>query len=182
MSPMPGIFCSDEFIVLFSRPAIANVWPSSSSSSVSVRRVVSAGIRNPCSVTALAKSSVLTSGRTFRCTRLPMTVGVKFRRTPNSLYWTVIATLPPEPCAIGIGTSPPARKLASLPLSATRFGSARLWNRPLSCSAFTTPAMPFLRVEEEQVEEIAEDELAVVVPLRARDTAPSSNGRTSDRP
>ena len=39
-----------------------------------------------CSTTALAKSSVLTSGRTFRCTRLPLTIGVKFRRTPNSLY------------------------------------------------------------------------------------------------
>src|SRR3954462_7674554 len=36
----------------------------------------------------------------------------------------------PEPWAIGIGISPPARKLASLPLSATRFGSARVWNRP----------------------------------------------------
>ena len=39
MSPMPGIFCSVEFIVLFISPAIANVWPSCSSSSVSVRRV-----------------------------------------------------------------------------------------------------------------------------------------------
>jgi hypothetical protein len=54
MSPMPGIFCSDEFIVLFISPAIENVWPFSSSTSVSVRRVVNAGIRNPCSVTAFA--------------------------------------------------------------------------------------------------------------------------------
>ena len=47
MSPMPGIFCIVEFIELLIRPAIANVWPSSSSTSVSVRRVLSAGIRNP---------------------------------------------------------------------------------------------------------------------------------------
>ena len=56
--------------------------------------------------------------------------------------WMEIATPPPEGCAIGIGTSPPARKLASLPLSATRFGSARLSKRPRSWSARTTPAMP----------------------------------------
>ena len=43
MSPMPGIFCSVEFIVLFISPAMANVWPLCSSSSVSVRRVLSAG-------------------------------------------------------------------------------------------------------------------------------------------
>ena len=84
---------------------------------------------------ALLKSSVLTSGRTLRCTRSPLTIGVKFRRMPNSLNTTLIDVPPPLPCAIGIGNSPPARKLASLPLSATRFGSARLWNRPLVCSA-----------------------------------------------
>ena len=50
----------------------------------------------------------------------------------------------PEPCAIGTGNSPPARKLASLPLSATRFGSARLWNSPRFCSALiTTPRSYF---------------------------------------
>src|SRR5262245_11095197 len=27
MSPMPGIFWTDEFIVLFNRPAMENVWP-----------------------------------------------------------------------------------------------------------------------------------------------------------
>ena len=126
ISPMPGIFCIVEFMVLFINPAIANVWPLFNSSSVSVRRVLSAGIRNPFKVIALLKSSVLTSGRTFRWTRSPTTVGVKVRRTPNSLNTTVIEVPPPEGCAIGIGNSPPARKLASLPLSATRFGSARL--------------------------------------------------------
>jgi hypothetical protein len=59
------------------------------------------------------------------------------------LYWTLMATLPPDPCAIGMGTSPPARKLASLPLSATRFGSARLWNRPLFERALTIAPMSY---------------------------------------
>jgi len=103
-----------------------------------VRRVLSAGIRKPLRTTAFEKSSVLTSGRTFRWTRSPVTIGVKFKRTPNSLYWTLMAIVLPEPCAIGIGISPPARKLASLPLSATRFGSARLWNMPFVCSALMT--------------------------------------------
>ena len=85
MSPMPGIFVIDDVIVLFIRPAIANVWPLRSSSSVDVRRVISAGMRNPCSWMPLAKSSVLTSGGpSGECGRRS-TVGVKFRRTPNSL-------------------------------------------------------------------------------------------------
>jgi len=66
MSPMPGILDSVEFIVWFMSPAIAKVCPSRNSSSVAVRRVDSAGMRNPFMTTALAKSSVLTSGATFR--------------------------------------------------------------------------------------------------------------------
>jgi hypothetical protein len=49
MSPIPGIFCIVEFSVLFISPAMANVWPSWSSTSVSVRRVESAGTRKPFS-------------------------------------------------------------------------------------------------------------------------------------
>ena len=48
--------------MLFSSPAIANDWPSRSSTSVSARRVVSAGMRKPLSVMPLLKSSELTSG------------------------------------------------------------------------------------------------------------------------
>jgi hypothetical protein len=47
-------------------PAMANDWPSRSSTSVSARRVVNAGMRKPCSVTPLLKSSELTSGATCR--------------------------------------------------------------------------------------------------------------------
>ena len=86
MSPMPGIFDSCEVMVLFISPAMAKVWPSCSSTSVCVRRVEMAGTRKPSSVTALLKSSELTSGATFSLTRsLPTMVGVKFSRTPNSL-------------------------------------------------------------------------------------------------
>jgi hypothetical protein len=70
-------------------------------------------------------------------------VGVKFRRTPNSLNWTLTALVPADPWTIGMGNSPPARKLASLPLSATRFGSARLWKSPRVCSALTIMPMSY---------------------------------------
>ena len=53
MSPMPGIFCIVDCIWLFIRPAMANVWPLRSSSSVSARRVDSAGMRKPLRTTAL---------------------------------------------------------------------------------------------------------------------------------
>ena len=71
-----------------------------------------------------------------------------------------MARLAPEPCATGTGNSPPARKLASLPLSATRFGSARLWNRPLLLHRPDHRAQVVLLAEEEQVQEVAEVELA----------------------
>ena len=66
MSPIPGIFETVLVIVLFMRPAMANVCPSRSSTSVSVRRVLNAGIRKPSRLTAFAKSSALTSGLTLR--------------------------------------------------------------------------------------------------------------------
>jgi hypothetical protein len=59
---MPGIFDIVLLSELFINPAIANVCPSRSSTSVSVRRVDSAGTRKPSIVMALAKSSELTSG------------------------------------------------------------------------------------------------------------------------
>src|SRR5262249_43915246 len=109
-----GIAAPSVWRTLSRRPAIANDWPSRSSTSVSARRVVSAGMRNPFSVTPLVKSSVLTSGRTLRRIVSPAIVGLKFRRTPNSLKITV--TVPVAPCTTGTGNSPPARKLASCPL------------------------------------------------------------------
>ena len=93
---------------------MANDCPSRSSTSVSARRVISAGTRKPSSVMPLLKSSALTSGRTFRRITSPAIVGLKFSLTPNSL--NMIVTAPVLPCATGTGNSPPARKLASWPL------------------------------------------------------------------
>ena len=104
MSPMPGIFDICEVTVLFMRPAMANVWPSCSSTSVSARRVEIAGTRNPWSVTAFAKSSELTSGRTFSLTRsVPTIVGVKFNLTPYSLNWIADAGRAALPLDDGVG-------------------------------------------------------------------------------
>ena len=63
MSPMPGIFCSVDFIVLFISPAIANVWPSLQLElGLGAARRERRECGSRCSTTALAKSSVLTSG------------------------------------------------------------------------------------------------------------------------
>ena len=68
-----------------------------------------------------------------------MTVGVKSSFTPNGLNCTVItgAVAPPVGVVVmvGKGNDPPARKLASLPSCAIRFGSARICSRLRSCSA-----------------------------------------------
>ena len=85
---------------------------------------------------------------------------MKLRRTPNSLKVMVTEFVPDPDCTTGYGYSPPARKLASLPLVAIRFGSARLWKRPLFDSALHDGAEVFLGVEDEEVQEVAEDELA----------------------
>ncbi|MNP43583.1 hypothetical protein D3C76_1374090 [compost metagenome] len=99
--------------------------PSAREMLVSVRRTVSAGTNVPAMFTALVKSSSLTSGATFKTMRfLPMTVGVRVRRIPNSLYSMDTLSLPA--LGTGIGTSPPARKLALCPLRATRLGRAKV--------------------------------------------------------
>ena len=66
MSPRPGILLMVSVTVLSIRPAMANVWPSRSSTSVSVLRVVSDGTLKPLIEMELLKSSALTSGATLR--------------------------------------------------------------------------------------------------------------------
>src|SRR5688500_2289877 len=47
----------------------------------------------------------------------------------------------PQPtCRMGQGHSPPARKLAALPLIANTFGSARIWSRRLDSKALMVAA------------------------------------------
>ncbi|MOA30848.1 hypothetical protein D3C78_1519650 [compost metagenome] len=110
---------------LLIKPLMTKLSPSASEMLVSVRRMVSAGTAVPAICTALLKSSSLTSGATFREMRSrPMMVGVRVRRIPNSLYSMDTLSLPE--LGTGIGTSPPARKLALCPLKATRLGRARV--------------------------------------------------------
>src|ERR1700757_42566 len=78
---------------------------------------------------------------------LGMITGVNLNFTPNSLNWMVTALKPWLGCTMGKGNSPPARKLASLPLTAIRLGSARIWSRFLAWSALiTTPILRSVRV------------------------------------
>ena len=111
---------------------MAKLWPLPNSTVVSARRTVSAGIVSvpPAigTLTAPLVESSLTSGRTRRLSRLgDSTVGTTARLTPNCLNSTVIVVVPLLVLpAIGIGNSPPARKLAVSPDCAVRFGSARM--------------------------------------------------------
>src|SRR6202047_551761 len=66
------------------------------------------------------------------------TVGVTARPTPYFLY--SIAVWPSEP-GTGIGYSPPARKLAVSPDSATRLGCAKLRTRPFCSSALSSTSI-----------------------------------------
>ena len=109
-------------------------------------RCDSAGIVKPCNVTALAKSSALTSGDTLRSIAPDgVIVGVNVNCTPNGLNCTVITgdVAPPVDVVvrIGNGNEPPARKLASLPSSVTRFGSARICSRFWFCRALIVAPM-----------------------------------------
>ena len=108
---------------------MAKLWPLPSSTVVSARRTVSAGMwitRMPSGrLIAPLSDSSLTSGRTLRFSRPgAITVGTKARLTPNCLN-SMVTTLYAL-AATGMGNSPPARKLAVSPDCAVRFGSARM--------------------------------------------------------
>ena len=109
---------------------MTNDSPSFNTTSVSALRCDSAGIRKPCKVTAFEKSRELTSGATLRSMApVEVMVGVKVNWTPKGLNWTVTTgeVEPPVEVVVktGKGNDPPARKLASLPSSAIKLGSAR---------------------------------------------------------
>ena len=130
---MNGIFWKVSVSRLSSSPPMAKLCPSLSSTSVFTLRMSMEGIWNPETSTALVKSRELTSGATWR-RMVPrgVMVGMKFRRTPNSLNRIVTdpPTPPAIPCTTGYGYSPPARKLACLPLAASTLGSARTSTSP----------------------------------------------------
>ena len=87
---------------------------------------------------ACAKSSSLTDGARRRLMMpLAKTVGTNVSCTPKGLYSVVMIGTPPvlPGCAVGTGNSPPARKEAVSPESATKSGSARRRMRPFVSSA-----------------------------------------------
>ena len=72
MSPMPGIFCSvDVHRVVHQAGDGERLAVLQLELGLGAARASAPGCGSRCSTTALAKSSVLTSGRTFRCTRSP---------------------------------------------------------------------------------------------------------------
>ena len=104
------------FICWLTRPLIAKLSPLASSIAVSARRVIRPGTVTPPVSTPELKSSSETSGATLSAMRSPAsTVGVTMSRIPNGLNSIVIEFPPPLLCVTGIGSSPPARKLAVCP-------------------------------------------------------------------
>ncbi len=128
-----------------SRPAMAKLSPSRSSTVVLARRVCRPGTRRLLMTIDALGSIELTSGATsMLMTPSASTVGVNARLTPNGLNWTEMAiplSPPPLPCATGIGNSPPARKLAVSPDRATSVGSASVVTTPLRSSALSVASM-----------------------------------------
>ena len=96
--------------------------------------MVIAGTWKPWMLTPSLGSSSLTSGATFSMiSPLLSTTGVTFSLTPNSSNWMAVA--PSWPLGIGTGNWPPARKSASWPDMAIRFGRASSRMAPFCSSA-----------------------------------------------
>ena len=153
---------------------MAKLWPLPSSTVVSARLVASAGITRPPMLIAPLSERSLTSGRTLRLIRLALsTVGVNARLMPNSLN---SISRPLSPLSIGIGNSPPARKLAVSPESAVRLGSARTLTRPSSARA----SMALLRMSSPEV--YLPNALLVAVGARRKLPSPSVTGRPLTKP
>ncbi len=157
----PGIPAASSCVRLLRRPAIANDWPSRSSTLVDAFRVESAGTRKPCSVIPLAKSRVLTSGATFSRMMSPAIVGVNVSLMPNSLYITVTALLAPEPWTIGDRNLAAGQEARFLVVVGNQVRLGKALEESLRLQRLDDRAPAFLSVEEEQVEEIAEDRLVL---------------------
>ena len=124
-----------------SSPATANVWPSFSSIVVVERALGEARDDEAVEAdTRVVKSRSLTSGRDLQADPA-VAQHDRHEVQPHA----ELAVLDRDrrrrrrrrPAATGIGNSPPARKLASCPLMATRFGSARMRSRLFWRSAVT---------------------------------------------
>ena len=122
------------------------LWPFFRSIEVCARRTTKLGTVMPFPIETEADLSTdETSGAiSSEISPSASTVGVNSSPTPNFLYSTVIWPSSPD---TGIGTSPPARKLALCPERAIRFGSASRRATPRSSSALmaTSIVQPLVR-------------------------------------
>ena len=100
------------------------------------------------------------------------TKAVKSNFTPKGLKLMLTVGKPVEPETTGKGNSPPARKVAFWPLTAIRFGSARISSTSRACRAWiATPKLISLRNRKRfkglvilRVGGVAVTEVAVVFP------------------
>src|SRR5262249_47483621 len=136
-SPRSGTLSMVERILSDKRPAIAKLCPSRRRTVVPLSRWTRPGtvalarrspIEKSMSETAVCSLSWMVSSAS--------TNGVKRSWTPNFLNSTEMT---PNACGIGIGNSPPARKVASWPDSATSVGSASVLANPREASRETAP-------------------------------------------
>ena len=107
----------------------------------------------------LLKSSELTSGRTRSLIRSPAIVGVKFKRTPNSRNWIAMA---PTPLENGHGefTAGEEARLSTVVGQQIRFGQAlEVTGLPQGPD---DGAHVEVRVEQEDVQEVAEHQVVAV--------------------
>ena len=108
-------------------------------------------------MTALAKSSELTSGATFSFTRSPPTmVGVKCSRTPNSLNWMVTVLAAALALHDGIGILAAGQEAGFLAVLGNQVRLGEALEEALGLQRLDDAAQVVLAVEEEQVQEVAE--------------------------
>ena len=104
-------------------PAMTKLCPSASSTSVSMRRLASAGMLKPDRTTPLARSMVETSGLTCILMVLrAVTRGRNVSLMPNSRNMIVTAPALAPPCTTGTGNSPPTWKARLLAIGSHQIG------------------------------------------------------------
>ena len=147
-----------------------NDWPEPSSTVVSARRVVSAGTRKPFSVTA---ACVVELADLRTDAHRDAAVGQHDRRESeaDAILLILDRDARRSPCEIGIGNSPPARKLAVSPERAVRFGSARIVATPSFAARSSVPSRSRPRRCAEQPASVVSPAVATDVPKRRRSIA-----------
>ena len=126
---------SGSVLLFCSSPPITKLWPSRSSTVVEARRTISAGTEMPLPTATRVVGVDLADLRLDL--EIDQAVAEHGRREgkADAVFLVVDGDLAERTPDTGIGYSPPARKLAVSPDSATRLGSARLRATPFCSSA-----------------------------------------------